>query len=205
MDLVLQVAQPGADHPQVAALLLHGRGSHEEDLAPLAPVFGSTAHVLAVRAPIPFGPGFAWYGMRPDGGANVEQWRESVVQLDALVEEVRTRLRCPVLLLGFSQGGMMASAVALHRRGRDVPAVVSLSAPPLPMIPEPDSLRGVSVFWGHGTDDPVVTPERGQDALARLLQGGAEVDVHRYPIGHTISMPELRDVERWLTGHFANI
>ncbi len=178
--------------------MLHGRGSDEEDLLPLAPLFGETARVASIRAPYAFGPGYAWYGMRSDGSANLQQWRESVEALDRQLEEWIAAFQIPVFLLGFSQGGMMASALTLHRAGKDVAGVVSLSAPPLPDKSAMPTLKDLPVFWGHGLEDPVVPIERGEEALARVAASGARVTARRYPMSHTISQAELRDIERWL-------
>lgn len=200
MTLHSRVIEPKSGQPTSIAMFLHGRGSDEEDLLPLAPLMGSEARVYSLRAPIPFGPGWAWYGIGRDGSANLEQWRASVDALEGFVDALQagSQKALPLVVMGFSQGGMMAGALAVRRRSQGVAAVISLSAPPLPQAPEGGTLAGLPVFWGHGTDDPVVIPERGEEAL-RLLQGaGARVAAHRYPISHTISQGEIADIQRWL-------
>lgn len=195
MNLYYRKAETVAS-PTRLAVMLHGRGSDEEDLLPLAPVFGPAVEVVSVRAPIPFGPGYAWYGMRPDGSPDRQEWPETVAALDALVNDLAGERS--VLLLGFSQGGMMAQALAVHRHTRGIDGVITLSAPPLLDAPPPGALEGLAVFWGHGRQDPVVSPARGDETLAKLEAAGARVTARRYPIPHTISQPELQDVERWL-------
>ncbi len=200
MELHSRVIEPKSGQPTSVAIFLHGRGSDEEDLLPLAPLMGSEARVYSIRAPIPFGPGWAWYGIGRDGSANLEQWRASVEALEGFVAALPAdnQKALPLVVMGFSQGGMMAGALAIRRRREGLAAVISLSAPPLPEVPETGTLDGLPVFWGHGTEDPVVIPERGEEALRLLQRAGARVTAHRYPISHTISEGEIADIQRWL-------
>lgn len=200
MALYYQESGSAGDLSRVA-LLLHGRGSDEVDLLPLSPVFGAGTRVLSVRAPFPFGPGYAWYGLNNDGSANIQQLQQSVIQvsdfIDGLVQKGMGQ-EIPIFLMGFSQGGLMAAATALHRQGRDLAAVICLSAPPLPTQASEARLVGFPVFWGHGHQDPVVPIARGERAREQLEAQGAQVSAHRYPISHTISDEEMSDIRRWL-------
>ncbi len=181
---------------QQVALLFHGRGSDEEDLFDLSGIFGPNTRVLSVRAPFAFGPGFAWYGMDGHGEANREQLQQSIRMLDQLVDQVSEG--GPVILLGFSQGGLMACATAAHRQARGLKAAISLSAPPMPLPPEGEPLKDFPVFWGHGTEDPVVPWPRGQRTLEIVRSLGARVTAKRYAAGHTITEQEIDDLLEWL-------
>lgn len=172
------------------AVMLHGRGSDEEDLLPLAYVFGEATRVISVRAPFSMYPGYAWYGT--EEGA----LQESIAELSHLIDqEAGSR---PVLLLGFSQGGLMACATAIERQARHIAGVVSLSAPPLAADVSGQPLNGLPVFWGHGRQDPVVPWGHGQQMREILEKLGAQVQAQDYPIGHTISPEELEAVSQWL-------
>lgn len=173
------------------AVMLHGRGSDEEDLLPLAFVFGADTRVISVRAPFSMHPGYAWFVS--DAG----QIDESVAALNALIDQQADA--GSVILLGFSQGGLMACATAVHRRARNIQAVVSLSAPPLTSHATDKPLRDVPVFWGHGRQDPVVPFDRGQTMRKTLEQLGAHVHARDYAMGHTISPKELEAIAQWLT------
>ncbi|MCY0879158.1 MAG: phospholipase [Firmicutes bacterium] len=197
MDLISRVAlEP--EHPQRLVLLLHGRGADEEDLLPLASLFAPDSMVLAVRAPYPFGPGYAWYRLTPDGTAHLEDLSESVHALNDLID-ARAGNRWPTVLLGFSQGGLVSALTASAREARGIQGIVSLSAPPLPQVPDHPTLAGLPVFVGHGTEDPVVPFQRGELTRDLLIRLGARVSFHRYPMGHMISEAELGDVRRWLS------
>lgn len=194
MPEVLQ-RQPVGPMEQVA-VLLHGRGSDEEDLFDLAGMFGPNTRVFSLRAPYPFGPGYAWFGMDSGGHPHLEQMRESVAMLDQFLDE--TADGCPAILLGFSQGGLMACATAAFREGRGIRAVATLSAPPMPDVPPGEPLKDLPIFWGHGTEDPVVPWERGQRTLAVIHELGAEVTARQYAMGHTLSQDEMTDLVHWL-------
>lgn len=174
-------------------ILLHGRGSDERDLLPLAAWFGEGARVLSVRAPHRYGPGYAWYHDLETGADELDA---SVQGVNTLIDQHREDL--PVVLLGFSQGGLMAAATAVERRGRNISAVLSLSAPPLQRWPDDRPLSGVPVFWGHGTEDAVVSLRRGEKTLEILQRLGAIVSAHRYPISHTIGEVETEDIKNFL-------
>ncbi len=191
---VLFFRESGPQEPLRAAILLHGRGSDEEDLLPLRDVFSPDTRVLSVRAPYRWGPGYAWYEMDEYGSPRESELAASV----AGIVEVIEGQPLPVILMGFSQGGLMAVAAAAHRRGQGVRAVISLSAPPLPIVGTEQPLSGIPAFWGHGRQDAMVAPGRGQTMQEALVQLGAQVTGRQYNMGHTIVNEELDDIKNWL-------
>jgi phospholipase/carboxylesterase len=107
-----------------------------------------------------------------------------------------------VLLLGFSQGAIMALGVALARpdlvrgvvahSGRLLPGFLSAAAPAA-------ALAGLEVLLQHGEGDEVVPVERGREArelLAPLL--GSRLGYREYRQGHSISPESLADAAAWL-------
>lgn len=192
-----QIAREPETAPKRAVLLLHGRGSDEEDLLPLAGLFGLEAWIASLRAPYPFGPGYAWYGLSADGGVNVAQFLESVDVVSHFIDQISDRFSVPVFLMGFSQGGLMAAHVALMRSGRGLGGIMALSAPPPPVAVEPGRLNEFPVFWAHGLKDPVVTWDRGQSMHETLQASGADLSSHQYSMGHTIVNEEIDDIRRW--------
>ncbi|WP_454051596.1 alpha/beta hydrolase [Cellulomonas sp. Marseille-Q8402] len=180
-------------------VLLHGYGSHEGDLLGLAPHLPAGLRLAAPRAPLTGGPGFAWAPLaapgRPDPAPVRAAASALATWLDA-VAEPGTR----VGLLGFSQGGLMATQLLRLRPERFAAAVVlsgfSLGAdePGDPAL----AARRVPVLFGHGDADAVIPP----DATARTsawLAAHTDVEEHAYPgLGHGISAPVLDDVRAFL-------
>lgn len=181
---------------QELVLLLHGRGADENDLLSLAELFSSTSRVFSVRAPYSLGAGFAWHTMRADGSAVEEELAHSVAEIGSLIESVEPAI--PVVLLGFSQGGLVAVQTAAQQKVRDLRAVVTLSAPPLHDALPYQPLAGIPVFWGHGLNDGVVSWDRGLRMRGLLESMGASLTARSYAMGHTIMDEELVDIKGFL-------
>jgi phospholipase/carboxylesterase len=185
-------------------LLLHGLGAHERDLTPLAPALGDDP-VIALRAPLPWGPGFAWapVAMEEAGrGIGLGPAADAVLAwLDALPALGLGR-PAAVRLLGFSQGGAVALTMLRRAPERFERLVVLSGFVPDEAEPRDDELaaRQVPVLWGRGDADPVIPA----DAVARTatwLAGHADATVRVYPgLGHGVGEEELRDVARFLAG-----
>jgi phospholipase/carboxylesterase len=191
-------------------VLLHGRGSNEQDLLSLAPHLPEDTMVGAPRAPFPgapwgYGPGWAWYRYIGEDRPEPESFAEGQRELAELVRALPALLPVrpgPVVVGGFSQGGTMSLGLAL----RD-PAILSMVLcfsgflPSHPTVrATPESVAGTRFFWGHGVRDgniPFALAERGR---AALRAAGAELETRDYPIGHWIAPEELADAVEWMRG-----
>jgi phospholipase/carboxylesterase len=180
-------------------LLLHGYGSHEGDLFGFAPYLPLSPVLASVRAPLPEGPGFAWFPL--SGQVTLAQLSDSVdAATDALVEWIGTTGATKVGVLGFSQGGAMG--LQLMRAAPElVDFVVSIAGFVLPGDRPGDAqLRETRppVFWGRGTLDSVIP----RDAVAYTqswLPEHATLDERIYEgLAHSVSETELRDVVAFL-------
>jgi phospholipase/carboxylesterase len=106
-----------------------------------------------------------------------------------------------VILAGFSQGGAVALHVGLRHSARLGGLLVLSAYLPLAHAVAAEASpagRGTAVFLAHGTQDdliPVAQARLGREDLAAL---GCPVEYHEYPIGHTVSDAEIRDLAAWL-------
>lgn len=143
---------------------LHGRGTDENDLIPLVHSLGLTDVLLiSPRAPAPFefGGGFAWYDVNQEGVPHPQTFGASLGLLRRFMDEIRAGYPVDperVILLGFSQGTVMAYSVALLDPASFL-GVAALSGyipqrPGLPLALE--DLKGLSVFISHGAYDPII-------------------------------------------------
>ena len=185
-------------------VLMHGRGSDERDLAPLAGLLAPDSPTVLVRAPfeaapLGYGPGWAWYrflgGARPDP----EQFEASQRALSELLDALpRLGLEGPAVIGGFSQGGTMGLGQALRRPG-SVAGVLNLSGfvPEHPTV-RTDAAAGLPVFWGHGTADGNVPYALARAGRTALEAGGADLHAWDFPGGHTITQDEVAEARRWL-------
>jgi phospholipase/carboxylesterase len=184
-------------------LLLHGLGSHEADLLPLAESFDGDDVVVGLRAPLPWGPGFAWAPVSPDeagSGTGLDLAADAVIAwLDGLPAAGQGS-PADVRLLGFSQGGAVALTMLRRAPGRFARAVVLAGFLPDTEEAGDAALRAdpPAVFWGRGDADPVIAPA----AVARTaawLPDHAIATVRVYPgLGHGVDQDELADVARFL-------
>jgi phospholipase/carboxylesterase len=184
-------------------VLLHGVGSHEGDLFSFAEVLPARLTVASLRAPLPyFGDGASWFDLTPNYGddtdttkiagsvAGVLEW------LDTVGDDFSS-----VGLLGFSQGA--ATALQLVRTEPDrFRYVVALSGFVFNAGGENDHLLAVRTpripaFQGIGDFDLVIAPEKTA-ATVEWLPQHFDAEVHHYPIDHTVSVQELRDVIAFL-------
>lgn len=179
-------------------VLLHGYGSHERDLAGLTPYLPAGAVTAALRAPLPAGPGFAWFPLAEPGVPDADAVTASALGvLDWLDVLGATG---PVVPLGFSQGGAMALQL-LRLAPRRFAGAVNLSGFAVGGSLEGDAVlaeRTVPVFWGRDEADPVIAPVAIERTNAWLPRH-ALVTRELYPgIAHGISREELDDVHAFL-------
>lgn len=189
-----------ASEPGPVALFLHGWGSHEMDLAGLAPYLPRGLAWASVRAPLrhPSG-GFAWYDLNSD-----ESWAEQL-PIDAATESVwnwvDAELPADVRLLpiGFSQGGLIASQLLRTRPDR-LAGTTILSGYVLPSPQPADAVLAETrppVFWGRGELD-VVIPAHAIAATEAFLPAHSTLEAHVYPaMRHEVSEQELDHLRRF--------
>jgi phospholipase/carboxylesterase len=193
--------EPG---PHPTLILLHGRGTDENDLLELTSSFDPRLLVVSIRAPysFPFG-GYTWFDLDEQSGINKDQLIEGCAALVRCLDEIQQKYPVDVkriFLFGFSMGAMMSFTVSLAHPHR-FKGVIAHSG----LLPKEDllkyqwnALNGLSFYIAHGTNDPVVPVELGRQAHQRLMDAHADVVYHEYPIQHTISEESLSAATVWL-------
>jgi phospholipase/carboxylesterase len=213
MKLVHTAYIPEGDGPFATIVGVHGFGASANDLLGLAPILhGGEAAMLCPQGPVglamPNQPGlvvgFAWFQIasgRPPDAAEVG--RASKL-LDEFVDEALARYPVDprhVVLLGFSQGGVMAYELFLRRPERFA-GLAALSAwlpPELARTVEPsDAHKGRPVLVMHGTQDPMIGVERARESRDALLPFGVSVTYREHEMAHEISPEALRALVEWL-------
>jgi phospholipase/carboxylesterase len=200
--------RPAAGDPEGLLVLLHGRGAHELDLAPLVDLLDPQRRLLGVtpRGPLSFPPGGAhWYALRevgyPDPPTFLATFERLAEWLDGLgFPPERT------VLGGFSQGTVMSYSLALGA-GRPRPAALLALSGFIPTVPgfELDlaAAAGLPVAIGHGALDTVIGVEWGRRARAELEAAGAEVVYREFPLPHMVGLGFLRELAPWLEAAIA--
>ncbi|CAI9409647.1 alpha/beta hydrolase [Aestuariimicrobium sp. T2.26MG-19.2B] len=185
-------------------LMLHGVGSNEHDLIGLAPYLPTQLTVASLPGPLPWpNGGRSWFDVTPDHSTDTSKISASVAGildwLDARPEHFES-----VGVLGFSQGA--ATALQLVRTDIDRFAyVVALSGFVYNGGGENDAAlaaRRLPGFVAFGTADQVITAEKTRATLD-WAPDHLDLELHDYPMGHTIIEPELEDVVAFLQRQLA--
>lgn len=190
--------------PQVAetaVVLLHGRGSTARSFLTLIDEF--LHHGVMYLAPQ--AAHNSWY---PRSGyvplETNEPWFSSALDHVASALEMAADAGVPLertLLLGFSQGGCLASEF-VARNPRQYGGLVVLSGSLLgteTFESDDGSIDGTPVFLGCSSDDPYVAAERIHDSARVFEQLGGDVTSKLYDgLGHAINDDEIRMVNTFI-------
>jgi phospholipase/carboxylesterase len=203
-------------NPQASVIVLHGLGASGDDFVPvceqldLAPV-GPVRHVLphAPMRPVTINNGYvmpAWYDIPALGGAGGEDeagLRASQALVEGLITREVSRGVSPsrIVLAGFSQGCAMALLTGLRHPQR-LAGIVGLSGY-LPLASQTAAERNAAnqstpIFLAHGLFDPMIQLPRAVATRDALRSLGYTVQWHEYPMEHSVCLPEIADLQRFL-------
>ncbi|MCS6759895.1 MAG: dienelactone hydrolase family protein [Candidatus Devosia euplotis] len=186
--------------PQQAVVLLHGYGSNGADLIGLAPHWQEVlpdAVFISPNAPMrceELAEGFKWFDVSFDGDRLASRQTGCVAARPVLLEFL-TDLWAQTgiapeqtLLVGFSQGAMMALHVGLSLQQR-LMGIIAFAGALLP----PEGFGAATaghppICLVHGDADTMVDPERSADAEVALRLADYDVSYHVSPgVGHGIA------------------
>jgi phospholipase/carboxylesterase len=207
--------ETGAD-PGAAIIVMHGLGADGSDFVPICDeidlsMAGAVRYVFphALVRPVTINGGYpmrAWFDVLSfERGQNEDEagLRESQAAIAELVEREIARgvPASRIVLMGFSQGCAMTLMTGL-RFGQRLAGLVGLSGY-LPLADKlsaerSDANADVPVFLAHGTADPVIPFARAEAARDALVALGYAVQWHAYSMVHTVTLQEIRDIERFL-------
>jgi predicted esterase len=208
MNTLIHEAQPtlqlGPDIDEAArvAILLHGRGSSADAMAPLAEAVdpGEATFLIPQAAQNRWYPNSAFAPL----ATNEPDLSSALAAIDAIVAELREQGVSDDQLFfgGFSQGACLA-AEYVARNARPYGGLFVLSGaligPPGTPRDYPGSLTGMPVFIGGSDVDPWVAHDLIVETADVLRRLGADVDFRTYPgMGHAVNADELDAVRQLL-------
>lgn len=192
-----------------ALIMLHGYGSDENDLFSFANELPQELFIISVRAPYPMQPyGNAWYAINFDASAgkfsdNV-QARESRDKIANFIDEVIANYPVDpknISLLGFSQGTILAYAVALNHPEK-IKNVIALSGYINEELLEKDYAKNdfsnLSMYASHGSQDQVIPVTWGRKAPILLKELGIDHCYSEFPVGHGVAPQNFVEFKEWL-------
>lgn len=202
LEFVTAGADPQAKLPMIIAI--HGLGDSPEGFRGLLEDFDQPARVIVPRGLDAHGPGWSWFPTRVSELAegNTEQLAQLAMGIklaaDTLAPAIeqltaqRPTTGKPIVT-GFSQGGMLSFALAIHHR-----ELLSAALPIGGWLPEPLWPTGpaptppIPIIAFHGEADTIVPYPATVTAVAQLEQAGYPVELITYAgVEHSIS-PAMR-------------
>lgn len=189
-------------------ILLHGVGSSEYSLSPIAADTDSRVQVLLLRGPLRTAPNqYGWFQvsfMTGTPAIDAHQAENSRKQLITLVQALRKRdgaRPAPTILAGFGQGGVLSASVGLSMP-TEVAGFAMMSGRILPEL-EPHiapraALSGLPAFVAHGRFDDKLPIEWATRTERRLTALDIAHQIEHYPIGHELTQDVIADFQRWL-------
>jgi phospholipase/carboxylesterase len=205
-----------APKPTAAIIWLHGLGADGHDFEPVVPEVtprGRSWRFIFPNAPVrpvTINNGMrmrAWYdikGFDRQAAEDVDGFKASQTLVRELIDgQLAAGIPSSrIVLAGFSQGGAV-SLYTLPRLAHKLAGVMALSCY-LPVQSSFESERvhdndATPIFIAHGSSDPVVPMQMGSAARDYLKAQGYAVQWHDYPMPHSVSAAEIKDIREFLT------
>lgn len=189
-DTVVEVIVGTPDPQQAIVLGLHGRGAHPSSFSGVLDGAQGDYRALLPLAPTPQGKGGTWFGgsLAGDPALYARGIADRAASLAAWIQ-----LNSPngkAVVFGFSQGGMLAMALAAYHPEQVQGAIAMGGMWPDTSAPEQGARPPVRVL--HGEADPVVAAGGAVSASLRFEEAGYPTELRLYPgVGHSVP-PEMR-------------
>jgi phospholipase/carboxylesterase len=186
-------------------ILLHGLGGDENSMWVLESSLPKDGVKVAPRALFKMiGDGYSWVEPHLQGWPTAIDFEPAVNALKNLVDELEIEIglkRKELILMGFSQGAALAFTAASDPQMRPR-AVIAAAA----FLPKGDftNLRGVPIFWGHGSRDEWIPIERARSEAMLLKELGAQLQFCESDVEHKLGLECLNGLSDWLEGLFAS-
>ncbi|WP_434360852.1 alpha/beta hydrolase [Parasalinivibrio latis] len=208
-----------SDAPDACVIWLHGLGASGHDFEAAIPELGLDTSLKirfifphAPQIPVTVNGGYvmpAWYDILQMGEGrkiNKAQLIESAAAVTDLINhQIDDGINSQrIVLAGFSQGGAVAyhAALMFPRKLAGLLALSTYFATAEEVRLQPEN-SGLPVMVMHGEYDPVVTPRLGREALGDLVALGLAPVWRTYAMEHSVCMPQLRDIGKWIAARLS--
>lgn len=202
-------------NPDAAIVWLHGLGADGYDFLPIVQQLelptDCSIHFLFPHAPVQpvtINQGIAmnaWYDIH-ELNLHAEEDQQglfdSMCLLETLIKSKLAHIDTKrIFLAGFSQGGALTLHTMLHGSMALGGAIALSSYLPLRKLVTQASnqqIQHTEIFMAHGTRDEVLPHEIGELSKDVLLNVGAHVKWHEYPMGHELCFDLIQDLRTWI-------
>jgi len=210
MRLIHAVYEPAGEGPHPTLIAMHGYGANALDLLGLALYIADGRFmVICPQGPmeVPIGPtrGYAWFPIRmgstPDREAIEDAGRAATEFLNTALQKYPVD-RKKLVVLGFSQGGMMAYRLAVRNPSKFAALVAISTVFPAELkaeAREPESLERLPTLVQHGRADDMIEITRARASVEVLRSLKIPLTFREYDCGHEITAEALADLSDFLT------
>ena len=206
MDLKYLVREPQDITSKTALLiLLHGYGSNEEDLFSFVPTLPEDWLIVSFRAPLnTTTEGFSWYDidlMNVENRIDVPQAKEALEKIVENIMKVSNHYGLTdneTHIAGFSQGGILTYALALHHPDL-FSKIACMSCYPEEKLLEnivknKKKLERLRFFISHGIDDAVIPLDWAKKGPEILYDLSCYFSFREYMSGHGVNQKNYMDL-----------
>lgn len=206
MNLDYIVREPEQITPSTPILfMLHGYGSNEQDLFSFREDLPKDWILISFRAPGSTEyEGFSWFDINFNSPENFIDTDQANDMVQVLIENIMTIINHYGLteskthLCGFSQGGILAYALAL-RHPELFNKVALMSTYPeekllTDIVKDKKKLENLRFFISHGTDDAIIPLEWGRKAADMLYDLSCYFSFREYMNGHGVNQKNYIDL-----------
>jgi len=180
-------------------LLMHGSSMDETELLPLAAEAAPDHPVISLRGGIIWERGYAFFRRNSDRTLDVTDLAVQTGRIHSFLSTaIETDLMSgPPILLGFSNGSIMAASLLMHDPACALGAVLIR-----PLSPAPDAalppMAGKPILILAGEYDDRRQPEDAATSAQQFEAAGAKVEFHTSPTDHGLHESEAGTIRRWL-------
>ncbi|PIC69976.1 esterase [Sporosarcina sp. P16b] len=188
-----------SEEKQPALFLLHGMGSHEDDLPQLVQEFKETHHIFSLRGPVVHAPGYAFFTIEEEGKPVREVFDKVLVYIQSFIREAIQEYDLDperLTVIGFSQGAALAQALGVTL----IPSlhgVAALSGYVPDFVKSEYAIQSVEnqhVFISHGDYDYIIPSQSGVESKEYFESLGADVTFKTYNDGHGVTPENQQDL-----------
>lgn len=189
----------GNDASPPPLVLLHGSSGRETDLIPFADAAAPGRCYVSLRGGIEWDAGFAFFRRNADRTLDYGDLAEQTDLLCRFLDSAIAEgiLRRPPILMGFSNGAIMAASI-LRRQ----PSLASGAILMRPLSPAPEGgfprMTGMPVLITAGEFDQRRDPDDASLVKKQFEASGATVSAYTLPTDHGLHRNEASIVADWL-------
>ena len=215
MNLVHALYEPAGEGPFPTIFAMHGWGSNAFDLHGIAPFIAAGRFlVLCPQGPhdVQIGAisGYGWYDTKPGAKPDEEKVDAAIAGLRTFINDASGRYpvdRNRIVLVGFSQGGMMAYNLAMRWPDKFAALVGISTAFPDYLFERATNRAAIArlpTMVQHGRADEMLEMSRARKSVELLRELGAPVTFREYACGHEVCADGVRDLSAFLAEKVAD-